>query len=110
MPTFTYTPAYSTSKSVKPRFKQAKFGDGYSQESADGLNPIAEEWNVQFENITVATFTAIETFFKNTKGYLSFDWTTPDGLVGKFKVREWSFSQSAFQLRSGSATFVQVFE
>lgn len=110
MSTFTWPVAYNSSKTVKPRVKQAKFGDGYSQESPDGINNVAEEWNVVFENIDNSTFVSIENFFKSLKGYISFNWTTPDGLSAKFKCREWQFSQSAYQLRNGSAKFEQVFE
>jgi phage-related protein len=110
MSTFTWSVSYSSSKSVKPRVKQAKFGDGYSQESPDGINNVAEEWSVSFENIDVSTFTNIETFFKDHGGYIAFDWTTPDGLTARFKCREWQFSHSAYQLRTGTAKFEQVFE
>ena len=110
MSTFTWAVSYNSSKSVKPRVKQAKFGDGYSQESPDGINNVSEEWNVSFDNLDFSTFNAIESFFKATKGYIAFDWTTPDGLSGKFKCREWQFSHSSFERRNGSAKFEQVFE
>lgn len=110
MATFTWPVSYSSSKSVQPRLKQVQFGDGYSQESPDGLNNQAEQWSVSMQNLDATVFAQIESFFKSHKGYIAFDWTTPDGLQARFKCRSWRFSHPSYGIRTGNATFEQVFE
>lgn len=62
----------------KPRVLQAKFGDGYEQRLADGINNIEQTFTVVFNNRTDDDIDDIVAFFDDKKGVASFDYTYPD--------------------------------
>ena len=64
---------------VVPRVLSAKFGDGYSQRTTDGLNTMLRKWNLQFNNRAQAECDAIEAFLVSQGGCLAFNWTPPTG-------------------------------
>jgi phage-related protein len=82
MSTLTYIPTYAVQKSVTPRILKADFGDGYTQRAGDGLNTQPQIWNVEFRGDTTAIDT-IESFFEDTGGWESFDWTPPRATSSK---------------------------
>lgn len=107
MATFTYIP-HSASLSMKPRVRIAAFGDGYEQRIGDGINTAPKSWSLTFVNPT-ADADAILSFFAARNGAEAFDWTDPDGAVGKWVVREWQSSLVGPMAKQISATFEQVF-
>jgi len=66
----------------KPRVRIAKFGDGYEQRIADGLNPIEETFNVTFNNRTEAELDDITGYLASLGGVTSFYFTVPDDNAG----------------------------
>lgn len=88
MPTFSYTPSYSTELTKTPRILKAQFGDGYAQRSADGINNNPEKWKLVFENASLATIAAIKAFIDARNGVEQFDWTPPGGTSKKFVCEE----------------------
>lgn len=86
MSDFNWTPSYRTEVEDQYAVKEARFGDGYRQTSPDGVNPVAEVWNLVFENIPLATGQAIRAFLKGKAG-TSFTWTNPDGVEKRYTLR-----------------------
>jgi phage-related protein len=62
----------------KPGVLVAKFGDGYQQRIATGLNSITESFTVAFQNRPKIEADDIEAFFSTKKGVTSFAFTYPD--------------------------------
>ena len=71
-------PDKTLSLSSKPKVRIAKFGDGYQQRIADGLNSIDENFTVSFKNRPKIEADDIEAFFTDKKGVTSFAFTYPD--------------------------------
>lgn len=86
MSDFAYVPSYRTDVTDEYKTLKVEFGDGYSQEGPDGINPVREVWALRFDNIPLATGQAIRAFFKARTGQ-SFTWTNPDGVEKRYKLR-----------------------
>jgi len=71
-------PDKTLAMSSKPNVLVAKFGDGYQQRIASGLNSIAESFSVAFQNRPKVEADDIEAFFSAKKGVTSFAFTYPD--------------------------------
>jgi len=106
MPTFSYPPAIGASAICKPNVDSAKFGDGYEQRTALGINTKPREWNLKF----TAHVNEVLAFLEARGGTASFDWTDPLGLAGKFICREWTISHSGATVFDVTGKFEQVFE
>ena len=115
-------PDRGMARSSQPLVRSARFGDGYEQRLADGLNSLSETFNVTFSNRTKAEADDINAFFNAKKGVSSFNFTFPDdnssatdskgNKVTTIKVvcSQWSQSYTDFQGSSVSATFNRVYE
>jgi phage-related protein len=110
MATFTYTPTIGASVDYKPNVRSARFGDGYEQRLAFGINTRPEIWNLEFRGKTTAQATEIDAFLKARNAVEAFDWTTPTGTIGKFICRSWSRSIDEPNIESIRAQFEQVFD
>ena len=71
-------PDKTLAMSSKPNVLVAKFGDGYQQRIAAGLNSITESFSVAFQNRPKIEADDIEAFFSAKKGVTSFAFTYPD--------------------------------
>jgi phage-related protein len=71
-------PDKTLSMSSSPQVSVAKFGDGYQQRIAKGLNSINEAFSIAFVNRPRVESNDIEAFFKSNKGVTSFAFTYPD--------------------------------
>lgn len=109
MATFTYTPDNAGQLSVKPRVLEAKFGDGYSQRTGDGINIRPREWRLTFNTRTDAEMAPIVAFLEARNGIESFDWTPPTGAAGKFLCSEWQQTPVRAGINDLTATFREVF-
>lgn len=76
MPEFIWPAKVGSSKEVEARLLEAKFGDGYAQRAADGLNHLVDTWQVIVSG-EQAVVDAAEIFIIQQGGYLPFDWTPP---------------------------------
>lgn len=111
MATFTFTPDFGAQVTNAPRVRSVRFGDGYEQRIAHGLNTRPQMWDLQFAQRTDAEANAIETFLATENGVTAFDWTPPNGSgTFKFICREWSRSLDRANLNTVSAKFEQVFD
>ena len=71
-------PDKTLTMSSSPNVSVAKFGDGYQQRIAQGLNSIQESFSIGFVNRPRIEANDIEAFFKANKGVTSFAFTYPD--------------------------------
>ena len=109
MSTFTWKPSWGAKLSVKPSVMSAKFGDGYEQRVADGINSQPRIWSLTFTS-PVSEIDAIEAFISLAGAVSSFDWTPPTGAAGKFVCDQWERDVVAPAVHSFMATFREVFE
>lgn len=112
MPTWNWAESSGSSLEEQPRVSESRFGDGYSQRAPDGLNPIAQEWGLQFRECGDLEADQMIAFLRARGGVESFDWT-PLWAATPIKVicPRWSRTQGERTGESDiSATFRQVFE
>lgn len=96
---------------TETRTLEASFGDGYSQRGGDGLNSMIDTIPLTWNALTPAEADQIIQFFRDHKGYMSFDWIPPRELeYKKFICRGWSRQHIDGGLDAISATFQQVFD
>ena len=74
----TISPDRGIGRQSTPKVLVAKFGDGYEQRIADGINSIQETFNVTFNNRTAAEIDDITGYFASLKGTTAFTYTIPD--------------------------------
>ena len=117
------SPDRGISRQSTPRVLTARFGDGYEQRIADGINSINEMFSVTFNNRSAAEVDDITGYFASLKGATSFTYTIPDSTQTsnvapdtagerRLKVVCQSYSQSYHHdgFYSVSATFKRVYE
>tara|TARA_B100000927_G_scaffold282858_1_gene269976 strand:+ start:1168 stop:1551 length:384 start_codon:yes stop_codon:yes gene_type:complete len=112
----TVVPDKGLTKKNTPVIFQAKFGDGYQQRIANGINNLDQEFSVNFKTRTKEEIDDIVGFFESTKGVTDFDFTFADtnasGNEETVKVYVSDFTQNweYDDYYSCSATFVRVYE
>lgn len=67
----------SSNFDIDQRINEARFGDGYSQRSADGLNSKFYKMRLMHENITTTQLNTLRTFWQTQGKVLPFDVTIP---------------------------------
>jgi phage-related protein len=106
---FTWIPV-KASLQERPRILSSKFGDGYEQRRAEGINHIAQHWSLFFVCHHAAMAHAILGFLRAHKGSEIFYWTPPDVSTAIHVIcREYSSNIEPGNSRTISATFEQVF-
>lgn len=76
--TLVATPDKSMSKASTPRVLTAKFGDGYEQRIANGINSIDETYSLSFKTRPKADIDDIVLFLDTQKNVSKFLFTMPD--------------------------------
>lgn len=110
MATFTATPDFSAQVTKSPRVRSVRFGDGYEQRLAYGLNTQPQSWDLTFAMRTDTEAGEIDAFLSARNGVESFDWTPPNGSAGKYICREWRRTLDRANLNTVSARFEQVYD
>ncbi|MGF6976352.1 phage-related protein [Paraburkholderia sp. JPY465] len=107
---FTWPPTVAgTSGTDTASVRSAKFGDGYEQRSADGINNIAASFDLQFIG-DAAKISAIRAFFIARGGATSFLWTPPlEASPLLFYCATWSRPTKDGDVYTMTATFTQTF-
>lgn len=108
-------PDKSLTRKSKPKVHLATFGDGYEQRLADGINSIAEVFNLSFATRTKEEIDDIVGYFESLKGVTAFNFTIPDSnnsgeSVVKVVCDDYSISYDYGDFYSASATFRRVYE
>lgn len=110
MSRFTWIPDQGPTRTSKADVNKAKFGEGYSQRSANGINSISEVWELTFTLRTRADVADMGAFLKANKGVSNFDFAAPDGIDAKFTCDTWSETYFHEFNASMTATFERVYE
>ena len=106
MATFVWAVAPGASMSCKPNIESAKYGDGYEQRVAVGINSQAQKWTVKItKNVDAAL-----SFLEACNGDDAFNWTNPRGVSGVYLCREWELEHVGLDMYELSCTFEQTFE
>lgn len=106
----TYKPDYGAKKEHQPNVREVKFGDGYSQRSAQNLNANPQKWSLDFTHKTTTVASTIDAFFASREGWQSFTWTPPGETVArKFTCRKWSRTVVALDVENITAELEEVF-
>lgn len=85
-PTFSWVVNTQATPTITYTVRTAQMGDGYAQESGDGINNKKESWEVTYVG-SLADVTAIMTFFDALAGYKAFFWTNPLNQLGLYKCK-----------------------
>lgn len=111
MSEFTWMPDRGFTTETAPRVRTAKFGDGYSQRVADGINNLDQTWNLTFNSRSLEDADAIEAFLVSKEGAISFTWTPP-GTVTEYWVicPKWSLVYESEFSRNISVSFEKVYD
>lgn len=93
------------------RIIEMKYGNGYGQRAADGLNNSVSSWEVSWENILASEQTTIITAFETARGVDYFTWTPPGSASEKkFIVKKYSQAAMSGEIYSVSASLEQTFD
>ncbi|MBZ4373247.1 phage tail protein [Corallococcus sp. AS-1-6] len=96
MDRFLFTPDYGAQADSVPRVRKAQFGEGYTQRSADGLNPVLRRWALQFSNLSKVDADGLEAFLRARAGVEAFEFVTPD--------TAWAVTAQPFGVGDGAQT------
>lgn len=97
----------------------AKFGDGYEQRVANGINALDSSFSVSFNSRPKAEIDDIVAFFTSKGGVTAFNWTIPDTngsengnteTTIKVVCSNWSQTWDYDNFYSASGTFKRVYE
>ena len=91
MAIFTWVPDYDATEESEARVSVAKYGDGYSQRVANGINNIDVKWTLAFTLRTRDEVSAIKAFLEAHDGANPFQWMPPGDATLKYYVcSKWS--------------------
>ncbi len=111
MAAFTFTPDYAPNKTVKAEISKVKFGDGYEQRYAKGLNSLRQSWPLNFNQRDGSEADAIEAFLIARGGVEAFDFAPPDGSPTiRVTCDTWTRVMEKGNHFTLTMTFEQVFE
>ena len=82
-PYFFWIPSYNLTVNNSPRVRTIKFGDGWEQRMADGLNSTLLQLDVSFDNRDLYEAGAILHFLDQRAGVESFFFYPPDPFTAK---------------------------
>jgi phage-related protein len=99
-------------KQVNFNVLKAKFGNGYGQYAANGLNAKKEKWSITWVNLTETEKDTIETALELNGGWGIFTWTPPNYLVEKkFRNEDDNYDTQQYGERFKiSVTLTECFE
>lgn len=109
MSDFNYIPSYPMRVSHEPRVFEARFGDGYSQSTPQGINSDPRTWELSFTNRSDTEATAIIDFLRSKKGAVAFTWTPPGGAEVKVLCRTYEREVVDYNINNVTATFTEEF-
>lgn len=109
--TWTKAPSNSVTSTKQPKVNTTLFGDGYTQRSADGIHPLAEEWSLTFEYDNPTDRDTDEATLVTLGGYTYFLWTPPrQSVQKKYICSQWGTGYGDDGVFTLSAKFTQVWD
>ena len=106
--TFTWRAAYGSDPSYQADVREFMFGDGYSQTSPKGLNPVKATIQVSCPGLTLAQKDAALNFLVANVGR-PFLYAHDGGPARKFTCDEWTERKQGPGVYEVSAKFKQVY-
>lgn len=106
--TFTWCVHAQSSGTTNYATRSSRFGAGYEQITADGLNNVSEEWNISISG-NGAVIKQVKAFLDLHAGAKSFLWTPPLGELGMYLGGAPSISGGQGDYYTLTATFRQSF-
>lgn len=104
-------PDYSSPVKFTPKVLSANFGDGYTQRAKDGLNPLAENWDLSYQDLTDDEVGVLLVFFADLGGVSHFTWQSKYASAPKkYICSEWDAVPVDDDSNSFSASLVEVFD
>lgn len=107
--TFTWLPTASHSKFVDPEVATAKFGDGYEQRVAKGINNIKDKWSLTFVGARTV-IDPIDAFLTARAGAEAFTWKNPDEITALYLCRRWTKSREKSAKVTITCEFERIYE
>jgi phage-related protein len=103
-------PSVGTSSETTARVREASFGDGYSQITADGLNSVSAQVTLVLEGIPVADAEAVQSVLAGWRGATTFVFMLPgSSLARRWTCRKWSSSPPEYGLTTLTLTLTESF-
>ncbi|MDD5271883.1 MAG: phage tail protein [Methylovulum sp.] len=107
METFQWMPTGAELERT-PRVLSAQFGDGYAQDSADGLNSNLQKWSLEFNDILAETGMAIDDFLTARNGVERFYFVNLRTETLTVKCKTWKVKDIGNRKVNVTATFEQM--
>ncbi|MFJ3259651.1 phage tail protein [Pseudomonas sp. NPDC086581] len=105
---FTWDARVGAQGDVNQSALESRFGDGYAQALAVGINNSQQSWALTFTG-KQARMQPIKDFFDRHKGAASFIWTPPLGEPGLYRCKGYKIGTHGRRNFTLSATFEQWF-
>lgn len=106
--TFKWKVERNVTPSIEYRVIETRFGDGYTQLSADGINTKDVSYSIRVHARTNEAKQIMD-FFDRHKGIKSFFWTPPLDTIGLFTCRDPSWNDEGGGLYSITGTFTKAY-
>lgn len=106
---FTWLPDYGMEESEELRLRSVKYGEGYEQRYADGINNIKREIPVTF-SVDPTTAGDIVDFLRARNNGQPFTFQVPGGDIENVMCRSWSRRWDSYGIHTVSATFERVYD
>lgn len=107
-PTFSWVVTTQSSPEIAYTTRSSKMGDGYTQETGEGVNNRTEQWEITWVGSDVEV-AAIMTFFDTQAGYKSFFWTNPLGQLGLYRCKNPKPQELGGNTFTLTATFMKAY-
>lgn len=107
--TFKWYPNEGASEDMRPDVASTKFGDGYEQRVAKGINSKVISWTLRFTG-SVSDMLPIRAFLSDRNGQESFMWKNPFKERSPYICRQWTASKVSAEMVEISAKFERVYE
>jgi len=111
IPVLPYEPDNTFRLTVKPEVYNVRFGDGYSQRTAKGINNKLQKWAVTFENKHQDVGETLFNFFNGLGGVDYFLWVPPgEATARKFIAPQYEkdFPYGGRLIQTITTTFEEV--
>lgn len=111
MADWVWVESAGTTLNEEPRVKRARFGDGYEQRAADGINNLDQVWEYTADEVDDVVADDMVAFLRARNGVEAFNyWPMRAGAAIRVQCAKWSRSHTGPGTSSVRATFQQVFE
>ena len=101
----------AATRDSKPNVVAASFGGGYSQRISQGINTLAEEWDLSFSSQPLNIADGIVTFLESKRGVDSFFFNPPfSSATYLVTCSEWSTEYESHISKTIKAKFIRVYD